>query len=174
MTSFLLSALASKFRRASLEEFRAVHAHCWLVWEPGVWRPPSRWATLPAEQMMTPAPSTLEALAIALAPRAGQGGQLTVGRSSASDVEVNDGTLSQLHLLLMEEGPGRFTARDAGSKNGTWVDGVRLVPGAPVALGEGARIQAAQVCLTFYTPPGMLRRLQAHPTAKPGPQAGPG
>jgi len=166
MTSFLLSALVAKFRGATLDDFRPVHRHCWLVWEPGVWRPPSGHETLPAVRLPTPALSAGEALAIALSPRPGSGGQQTVGRSPANDVEINDGTLSQLHLLLMEQAPLRWTVRDAGSKNGSWLDGARLVPGLPAPLADGSRIQAAQVCLTFYEPPGMLQRLQSQVVAR--------
>lgn len=162
MTSFLLSALAAKFRRATLDEFQAVHGHCWLVLEPGVFRPPSGDAAGgPVARLPTPAPSAGEALAVALTPRAANGGQITVGRSPSSDVEISDGTLSQLHLLLLEESPGCWTARDAGTKNGSWLDGARLLEGTPAPLADGARILAGQVCLTFYAPPGMLRRLQS-------------
>ena len=162
MTSFLLSALARKYRGATLDAFRAVHGHGWLVWEPGVWKPPTKdGGTLTAMRMPTPAPTAGEALALALQPRVPGAGQVTVGRASTSDIEINDATLSQTHLLLMEAKPGEWTVRDAGSKNGSWVDGIQLQAGAPLPLSDGARIQAAQVVLTFYAPDGLFKRLQA-------------
>ncbi len=169
MTSFLISSLAAKFRRAELGEFQAVHGHCWLVLEPGAFKPPSAGAGGgPVARLPTPTPSAGEALAVALAPRAANGGQVTVGRAPSSDVEINDGTLSQLHLLLLEESPGRWTARDTGTRNGSWLDGMRLLEGAPAPLADGARIQAGQVCLTFHAPPGMLKRLQSYAAVRAG------
>jgi hypothetical protein len=160
--SLLLSALVRKFRGAGCEALRQGHPHDWLVWEPGAWKPPAKdGSTLAVIRIPTPSPSQGEALAIALVPRGPRGAQLTVGRGSANDIEINDATLSQLHLLLMQGDGGEWTVRDAGSKNGTWLDGVPLQPGVPLALRDGARIQAAHVCLTYYKPEGLYRRIES-------------
>jgi pSer/pThr/pTyr-binding forkhead associated (FHA) protein len=65
-----------------------------------------------------------------------------------------------VHLLFMQSGPAKWTVRDAGSKNGSWLDGVQLAPGEPKPLVDGMRIQTAQVVLTYYEPPGLFARLQ--------------
>jgi len=160
MTSFLLSTLATKFRGKTVEEFRRVHECCWLVWEPGVWKPPAKSGeTVTVVRLPTPTPSAGEALALALTPRTPGSAQVTLGRASTNDVEINDATLSQTHLMFMERSPGLWTVRDAGSKNGSWLDGFPLAPGKPHPLVSGARLQVAQVCITFYDPAGLFVRL---------------
>ncbi|MGE3075010.1 MAG: FHA domain-containing protein [Dehalococcoidia bacterium] len=53
-------------------------------------------------------------------------GETTIGRSPACDVVLEGDGVSRTHAVIAEEGPG-FVVRDAGSKNGT------LVNGEPVA-----------------------------------------
>lgn len=168
MTSFLLSALARMHQAGDLTTFSAAHPHCWIVWEPGIWKPPAKGAaeTALAIRVPTPPPPTGEALALALSVRPGKPGQVTVGRAPTCDIEINDATLSQLHLLFMET-TGRWTVRDAGSKNGTWLDGAQLRAGDPRSLADGTRIQAGQVCLTFYEPKGIFSRLRLRPNLTP-------
>jgi pSer/pThr/pTyr-binding forkhead associated (FHA) protein len=67
----------------------------------------------------------------------------------------------------MEDSSSRWTVRDVGSKNGTWLDEVPLSPGEPRLLSNGARILAAHVCLTFYEPIGLLGRLGTSPSTAP-------
>jgi hypothetical protein len=160
MTSLLLSVLSRMHRASSAQEFGAAHPYCWIVWETGVWKPPAKGGqTLATIGAPTPPPAAGEALALALNSRAGRPGQITLGRAASCDIEINDATLSQLHLLFMEAAPRVWTVRDAGSRNGSWVDRVPLAKGVPVPLASGARIQAAQVCLTYYDPSGLFDRL---------------
>ncbi|MBL8956663.1 MAG: FHA domain-containing protein, partial [Myxococcaceae bacterium] len=53
-----------------------------------------------------------------------------------------------------------WTVRDAGSKNGSTLDGVKLEPGAPQTLKTGSKLSAGGVTFTFYAPAGMLARLK--------------
>lgn len=82
-----------------------------------------------------------------------------MGRGSECDGVINEGTLSQLHLVFMRDAH-TWTVRDANSRNGSRLDGARLEPGKPVPLSNGARIQAGQLALTFHTSAGLLKRLQ--------------
>ncbi|MGC4122509.1 MAG: FHA domain-containing protein [Myxococcales bacterium] len=160
MTSLLLSVLARMHRAQTASEFAAARPNCWLVWEPGVWKPPTKdGETLATLSVPTPPPAVGEALALALSARSGQPGQITLGRAASCDIEINDATLSQLHLLFMEASPRVWTVRDAGSRNGSWVDQVPIAKGVPLQLKSGSRIQAAQVCLTYYDPAGLYDRL---------------
>lgn len=170
MKSYLISALAHRFSSAELDAFIKVHAHDWLLWEPGAWKPPGP-TTLVANDKPptsnpanpasgTPAPNRAgEALALALELKK-DGGQLTLGRGNECDAVINDGTLSQLHLVFMKTPHGAWTVRDANSRNGSSVDGAKLIAGKPVELKNGARVFAAQVAFTFYTPQGMLQRIK--------------
>ena len=71
---------------------------------------------------------------------------------------VDDATLSRLHLLMTRE-PGGWTVRDAGSTNGTTVEGARLGPD-PVPLVTGTRLLAGSVRLTYYDSGGLWLRLR--------------
>lgn len=155
----MLSTLAKKFASGDLDTFKRVHPHDWLLWEPGAWRP-SKPATI---VVPTPAPQPTggEALALALDLDGPEQTAVTLGRGEECDLQINDGTLSTLHLLFMPGISGGWTVRDAQSKNGTRVGNVALTPGVPQALSNATQIFAAQVALTYYTPAGLLARLRA-------------
>src|SRR5947199_8831142 len=161
MRSFLISILAQKFKDADLETFKRQHPHDWLLWEPGTWKPPGR-ATLviPPEQMKAVANKSGEGLAFVMVPKKAGANQLSLGRGDECDIAINDGTLSSMHLVFMQLAGGVWTVRDAGSRNGSSVDGLKLEAGKPQPLRNGARILAAQVSLTYYTPAGLLVRLR--------------
>jgi hypothetical protein len=70
--------------------------------------------------------------------------RLTLGRSSCCQLVLADDTVSRRHAELFLA-DGRWTLRDLGSSNGTWVNGRRVVeaevrPGDVVHLG-GCRIR---------------------------------
>jgi hypothetical protein len=74
---------------------------------------------------------------------------LTVGRSEPADVCVDDAGVSRVHARFLREAGG-IRVMDLGSRNGTWVRGLRvtealLVTGDCVALGDSTTllIQAA-------------------------------
>jgi hypothetical protein len=65
---------------------------------------------------------------------------LRLGRSSDNDVVVRDGRVSRHHARVIAAAGG-FVIEDAGSTNGTFVDGraamrAPLTPGATVTLGD--------------------------------------
>ena len=60
---------------------------------------------------------------------------ITVGRTGNNDVVLDDGTVSRFHAWFQREPDGSYTVTDAGSKNGSFVTGVRLQPRAPLAAG---------------------------------------
>lgn len=161
MKSYLISSLTFRFGNSDLETFTKAHPHDWLLWEPGSWKPPGSTTLVGPGLSTTPTPSKPagEALALALEPKR-DGGQLTLGRGGECDAVINDGTLSQLHLVFMQAPDKTWTVRDAGSRNGSQLDGVKLEPGHPQPLKTGAKINAAGVTFTFYGPAGMLQRLK--------------
>ncbi|MGC4121021.1 MAG: FHA domain-containing protein [Myxococcales bacterium] len=164
MKRLMLSVLARMHRTSTLQEFLAVHPNCWLVWEPGAWKPPSpNGPTVPDFRAPSQAPRPGEALAFGFPLDAGQ---VTLGRTPSCDIEINDATISQLHLSFMKSSANLWTVRDAGSTNGTWLGEQRLARGVPHLLGNAARIHAGQVALTFYTPGELLPRLRDLQVAK--------
>jgi predicted component of type VI protein secretion system len=77
--------------------------------------------------------------ALALPARAGAG--MTLGRSRECDCVIWEPTVSRRHAELRGDG-GRWLLRDLGSRNGTRVNGLRVLeetevrPGDRIALGE--------------------------------------
>ena len=65
---------------------------------------------------------------------------VTIGRDPASDIFLNDITVSRRHAQL-ERGAGGYTVSDVGSLNGTYINGERvesrsLVPGDEIQIGK--------------------------------------
>jgi sigma-B regulation protein RsbU (phosphoserine phosphatase) len=71
----------------------------------------------------------------------------TLGRSSANELcYPEDAGLSRQHLALERDADG-WTVRDLGSKNGTFVNGVRIT--TPFTLGKNDRVTAGHIALDF-------------------------
>jgi pSer/pThr/pTyr-binding forkhead associated (FHA) protein len=84
---------------------------------------------------------------------------ITVGRTGNNDVVLDDGTVSRFHAWFQRETDGRYTLTDAGSKNGSFVAGVRLTPRRPSPIADGTRLRFGQVELTFYLASGFTKVL---------------
>ncbi len=82
-------------------------------------------------------------------------GTLTIGRASKCDVVIDSGSVSRHHanLLLGMD----VEVEDAGSSNGTHVDGARLPPGRPVRLTIGVPFLVGAVTLMVQTRAGSRR-----------------
>lgn len=79
---------------------------------------------------------------------------ISAGRTRNCDITIPDESVSKLHALLREEG-GALYIEDAGSRNGTFVDGARAPrrgEGDALPLSQGARVRLGHVETTFYTP----------------------
>src|SRR4051812_30052549 len=59
-----------------------------------------------------------------------------IGRSTRTDLRIDDRSVSAEHATLRWTGRG-WVLRDLGSRNGTWVDGHRVASGDSMALMEG-------------------------------------
>jgi sigma-B regulation protein RsbU (phosphoserine phosphatase) len=70
---------------------------------------------------------------------------ITVGRSSINDVALADKSLSRRHLRIARDGEN-LSVEDLGSRNGTFLNGERLL--APQALQDGDRITLGACTLT--------------------------
>jgi pSer/pThr/pTyr-binding forkhead associated (FHA) protein len=159
MKSYLVSWLRQAHAAKSLADFEREHAGSWLVWEAGPWRPPSaRRDTLVADPQTRLLPSG-ESLVIRLEPRRA-GEEVRLGRDAGCDVVIDDATLSRVHLVLRQGEGGRWTIRDAGSRNGSKLDGTPLREAA-IPLSPGAAIEAGAVRLTFLDAAGLYLRLRS-------------
>jgi PAS domain S-box-containing protein len=68
--------------------------------------------------------------------------ELTIGRSDASDLVVDDPGVSRSHARVSRAGGGDWILTDAGSRNGTYVNGVKVLS---TPLREGDKIQMGTV-----------------------------
>jgi hypothetical protein len=92
--------------------------------------------------------------------RAGAGSDVvTLGRTAGNDIVVPDVTVSRRHATFRER-DGRWVVQDAGSKNGTRVDGSRLEPEIEQPLRAGARVRVGDVETRFYPAPDLFELLQ--------------
>ena len=69
-----------------------------------------------------------------------------IGRSPDSDIFLDDVTVSRRHAEFIRQGAS-FSVRDAGSLNGTYLNGERS-NGGP--LVDGSEIQIGKYRMTFY------------------------
>lgn len=77
---------------------------------------------------------------------------LTIGKGAAADLVVDDDTVSRLRASIEQIGLA-WVVTDLGSRNGTWVNGQRV-------LQDRDEILLGRTRLTFDTPG--LRRLLGH------------
>lgn len=77
------------------------------------------------------------------------GGRLILGRNrQAAHLHIKNTSISGQHLALIFR-TGRVELEDLGSSNGTRLNGRKLTPFQPVALSDGARIEAGEIVLLF-------------------------
>jgi hypothetical protein len=74
-------------------------------------------------------------------------GDNLIGRDPAAQVRLDDATVSRRHSRIVV-GPRGSRIDDLGSKNGTFLDGVRLASG-PTELRDGVRILFGSVEVTY-------------------------
>lgn len=160
--AYLLSLLQRQYL-ILVHGFQHRYPASWLVWEPGPWRaarnPTEAGAAkthfaMPAEG---PRPVGSDALCFELKDEAGS---KLVGRDSASDVFINDLTLSRRHFVLTFDAGRWLLSAHEESSSVTRVGDALVEVGTPVELPSGVRLTAGSVELTFYDAAGFLKRLQ--------------
>jgi len=84
---------------------------------------------------------------------------ITVGRAPDNDVVVPDASISRFHAYVKEGADRQWLIQDAGSTNGTSVNGhsvPRQGSGSPTALKSGDDVRLGQVELTFLDADALL------------------
>jgi putative peptide zinc metalloprotease protein len=66
-------------------------------------------------------------------------GDVIIGRSPASTLQLDDPSVSRTHVRI-SAGNGAVQIEDAGSSHGTWVDGTRLTGAIPLRDGASIRV----------------------------------
>jgi hypothetical protein len=64
-----------------------------------------------------------------------EGDQITIGRDSVNEIQINDAEISRRHARLTFQG-GKYVLEDLGSTNGTFVNGQRLAGPRVLKAGE--------------------------------------
>ena len=96
--------------------------------------------------------------------------RIVVGRSSRSDLVVPDLSLSRVHAEILREGD-RFLIKDAGSKNGTFLNDRPV--SVPTALRKGDKIGLGTAALWFNSDPQSQIEITENPTPAAGTTAVP-
>ena len=82
-------------------------------------------------------------------------GETFIGRKDDCDIYFPDSSLSKRHARLVRRA-GALTAHDAGSKNGTFLEGKQLSEKNPVPIEDGNDLCFGPYRFTFYTPDGFV------------------
>ncbi len=99
-------------------------------------------------------------------------GDNVVGRSSRCDVCLQTVTVSRRHLRIRVSEEG-VTVTDLGSRNGTWLNRLRLKPDTPIPVTPRDRIFLPAVELRVVELDGAGAELEPRPGATPAPDQGP-
>lgn len=98
-------------------------------------------------------------------------GECTIGRAADVEFPIEDLGASRRHCRVRPEGGG-WVVEDLGSRNGTFVDGQRIVQSAP--LVEGTLLRVGGVEMVFRATdvaapavPAVARSVPAAPAAAP-------
>ncbi|WP_164020226.1 FHA domain-containing protein [Pyxidicoccus trucidator] len=123
-----------------------------LVWE----AVPALPTTVTQTQGLTqtgrrPQARSVEPLVFEVRPRPRTGtSEVTVGRSSECDIVVSEPTVSRMHARFRQEPhTGMWSVTDLESHNGTFQDGVLILPGRPAPLFRQASLRLGGVELLF-------------------------
>ena len=71
-----------------------------------------------------------------------------IGRSRACDARINAPGISRFHAVLSRNGKGRWVIYDIFSKNGVWVNGMKVGPSGTI-VQNGDVINLAGTVLSF-------------------------
>jgi hypothetical protein len=92
--------------------------------------------------------------------------RVTLGRTTNNDIVLDDASVSRFHgWLQKDDGSGKWTLTDAGSKNGTWASSIKLAPKKPVILENAVRLRIGNLELTFYSAAGFRAMLEQRTVA---------
>lgn len=83
--------------------------------------------------------------------------RVSVGRATNTDIVLRHKTVSKYHGYFSADESGGHYLVDAGSKNGTTLDGKTVEPRVSVALAPGARIIFGSVETIFVDPESLWR-----------------
>lgn len=94
-------------------------------------------------------PRGIEVYPLAKKPGASFADMITVGRTPNNDIVLRDVTVSRFHAYFRQRGD-KWIVADAGSKNGSELEGVPLEARKERELASGVAVRIGDFELTFY------------------------
>jgi hypothetical protein len=85
---------------------------------------------------------------------------ITFGRSTICDVILPFAAISKAHGFFRQEAEGRWIAGDLGSKNGTYVDGHKVLAQQTGPMRDGATLRFGDVTAKFLSPVSLIADLK--------------
>ncbi len=83
---------------------------------------------------------------------------VTIGRVETNDISIDDASVSRFHAWLQhDERLNAWFLTDAESKNGTWLNDVKLAPSVRTRLEDGAIIRLGDIHTSFLLPERLLK-----------------
>jgi hypothetical protein len=160
-SAWMLSLLARQ-QMFLKEQFSSRYPSSWLVWEPGEWKPARNAAegNTSQTQHTTPTSSRRPASGDALCFELKGSKELAIGRDSASDIVINDMTISREALRLRPVEGGWRVRMAEGASADTRFGEKPAQPGMEVKLEPGTVISSGGVRFTFYDPNAFVERLK--------------
>ncbi len=81
-----------------------------------------------------------------------------VGRTTASDLTLDDASVSKFHASLVADENGILSLADTGSTNGTFVNGQRIAYGKAMRLEDGDRVKFGEIEVMFEHVPAPVAK----------------
>lgn len=91
---------------------------------------------------------------------------VTVGRTKNNDIPINDGRISRFHAYFRSQ-DGSWLLSDAGSKNGTKIDGQPVDSRRPRPLPERAWLDFGGYKARFFSPDAFVEFLRSAAPRRP-------
>lgn len=86
---------------------------------------------------------------------------VTVGRTENNDVVLDDNSVSRFHAYFLHDVKGGgWRLVDAESKNGTWLNAVRLSPNQAEKVEDNAQVRFGDIQATFMQPETFMAYLE--------------
>lgn len=82
----------------------------------------------------------------------GEGQVIRLGRTVDSDLVLPDHSVSKEHASFHRVGFRHWELEDTFSKNGTWIEDMRLIPGVPVKVESKEELRFGRIHLRFFSP----------------------
>jgi hypothetical protein len=160
MSTHSLVTLARDFW-ADERRFRQRFDHGWLVWSVG--RPSESPIVAPTMTLGGNDGKAKSGDPLALPIVKGKASVfpmgITIGRTENNDVVLRHEQVSRFHAYVQDlvEGPALV---DADSKNGTWVNGLKLLPSKPQPLPPTAVVRFGELQVRYYSCEGFIEYLR--------------